>query len=136
MKPARILHILIFLLIPVMSSAQVKVETDSIIPPEDYPNIYVHQIAGDSLSTTFLIFVKESVPTHKHQYHSETVVVLSGTGMMTLGSEYFEIKEGDVIFIPANTWHDVKVTSITPLKVLSIQAPRFDGTDRIFYKKN
>jgi len=38
---------------------------------------------------------------------------------------------GGSIFIPQNTWHYVKVTSAEPLKVLSIQAPNFDGKDRV-----
>ena len=56
--------------------------------------------------------------------------------MMTLGSITKEIKAGDIIFIPANTFHEVKVTSEKPLKVISIQAPEFDGTDRVPYLKN
>ena len=36
------------------------------------------------------------------------------------------------ITIPKNTWHYAKTTSKEPLKVISIQAPNFDGKDRIF----
>ena len=44
----------------------------------------------------------------------------------------FEIKKGDVVFIPKNTAHAVKSTGKQPLKVLSVQSPNFDGKDRIF----
>ena len=41
-------------------------------------------------------------------------------------------EKGDIIFIPMNTVHSLKVTSSIPVKVLSVQSPRFDGKDRIF----
>jgi mannose-6-phosphate isomerase-like protein (cupin superfamily) len=50
---------------------------------------------------------------------------------MKLGNATFKISEGDVIFIPLNTFHSVKSTGKVPLKVLSIQSPEFDGSDRI-----
>ena len=68
---------------------------------------------------------------HKHQAHSETIYVIEGTGEMRLGEKKCYLKKGDVLFIPENTPHSVKVTSDIPLKVLSVQAPEFDGTDRI-----
>jgi mannose-6-phosphate isomerase-like protein (cupin superfamily) len=64
------------------------------------------------------------------------VVILEGEGIITLGSITKEIRAGDIIFIPADTFHEVNVTSEKPMKVISIQAPEFDGTDRILYKKN
>jgi mannose-6-phosphate isomerase-like protein (cupin superfamily) len=50
---------------------------------------------------------------------------------MQLGEQIKAIKKGDFIFIPKNTFHAVKTTSEIPLKVISLQAPFFDGTDRI-----
>jgi len=122
--------------LPLLSQSQIIISNDSLKPPTDFTNIHVQKIAGDSLVSTFVIFIKEHVPMHKHQYHSENVMILEGEGIMTLGSITKEIKAGDIIFIPANTFHEVKVTSEKPLKVISIQAPEFDGTDRIPYLKN
>jgi mannose-6-phosphate isomerase-like protein (cupin superfamily) len=51
---------------------------------------------------------------------------------MTLGDSIFNIHEGDLIFIPSNTFHAVITTSKKLLKVLSVQSPFFDGRDRIF----
>ena len=132
----KIFFLLFLLSIAIPAGAQVKFEADTITMPEEANTIYVHRIAGDSLSTTFLILVEEKVPMHKHDKHSETVVVLEGTASMLLGEENIEIKKGDILFIPAGTWHKLIVTSEVPLKVVSVQAPHFDGTDRIFYQKN
>jgi len=94
-------------------------------------NIYSKQLNGDSLSSAFCILIKQEVKSHKHVKHSEQVVVLEGEGLMRLGNEEFKISQGEVIFIPRNTFHSVKSTGKVPLKVLSIQSPGFDGSDRV-----
>lgn len=123
-------------LFPLVAQSQLIIHKDSLLPPKELNGTVVQKIAGDSLVSTFVIFIKESVPMHKHAHHSENVMVLEGEGIMTLGSIVKEIRAGDIIFIPVNTFHDVKVTSDIPLKVISIQAPEFDGKDRILYLKN
>jgi mannose-6-phosphate isomerase-like protein (cupin superfamily) len=97
----------------------------AILPVEVYP------LASDSLVSSFLIYVNDSVPTHYHAAHSEHVYVLEGAGQMRLGDSLFTVEAGACIFIPKQTAHRVKRTSAQPLKVISIQAPRFDGKDRI-----
>ena len=86
---------------------------------------------GDSLASSFCIIIKDKVKPHKHQFHSEHVLVIEGEGNMNLADKSFKIKKGDLVFIPKNTIHSVITTSKQPLKVVSIQAPLFDGTDRI-----
>jgi mannose-6-phosphate isomerase-like protein (cupin superfamily) len=108
------------------------VSTDSIGTKTVSDNIYNKALFGDSLASSFVIVIKQGVKPHKHLLHSEHVAVLEGSGEMTLGEKKFEIKKGDVVFIPKNTIHAVKTKGKVPLKVLSIQAPNFDGKDRIF----
>jgi mannose-6-phosphate isomerase-like protein (cupin superfamily) len=132
----KIAIILGFLLISITGNSQMIIDTKGISAPEEYTNINVQKIAGDSLVSTFIIHIKENVPMHKHVSHSENVLILEGEGTMVVGEITKEVKVGDLIFIPANTFHEVIVTSEKPLKVISIQAPEFDGTDRIPYVKN
>lgn len=106
-------------------------ETGKYTPADDYDNVHVEKIYSDSAATSFIIHVKKEVVLHKHAEHTEQVYILEGTGKMRLGNEWILIKPGDYIVIPENTPHAVIVTSETPLKVLSIQTPIFDGTDRI-----
>jgi mannose-6-phosphate isomerase-like protein (cupin superfamily) len=123
----------IFLLIfPLSIKAQNFQSLDTIKSPTNYDNIYNKLIASDSLSSSFVIFIKREVKKHKHVTHSEHVYILDGEGEMYLGDEFLKVKKGDIIFIPKNTSHSLKVTSGFPVKVLSIQSPFFDGTDRIF----
>ena len=43
--------------------------------------------------------------------------------------------KGDFVFIPKNTPHSVNVISKVPLKVISVQAPFFDGKDRVLLEE-
>tara|TARA_B100000508_G_scaffold140085_2_gene140060 strand:+ start:80103 stop:80495 length:393 start_codon:yes stop_codon:yes gene_type:complete len=101
-------------------------------PHKNFDNILIEKLAGDSLSTQFVIWVKDTVRTHKHEHHSEALYVLEGGGDFYLGKEMIKISKGDFISIPKNTWHAVKVTSEIPLKVISVQSPEFKGEDRLF----
>ena len=105
----------------------------------DYENIYLRKLNSDSLVSSFVIFIKKEVKAHKHVTHSEHVYILEGEGEMTVGdvsalfntSKKFTVKKGDMIFIPKGTVHSLTVTSKSPMKVLSVQAPMFDGKDRV-----
>ncbi len=108
---------------------------DTIKPPSNYENIHAVKIASDSLSTSFVIFIKSEVKLHKHNTHTENVIVLEGEGNMQLDYKKLKIKKGDHIFIPNGHPHSVKVTSKKPMKVLSIQSPGFDGSDRVFIEE-
>lgn len=94
-------------------------------------NITVKTLQHDSLSSSFLIVIKNRVPLHKHLHHAEHVYVIEGSGNMVLGNQQFKINAGDYVFIPKNTPHAVQVHEGQILKVISIQSPYFDGSDRI-----
>ena len=112
--------------------AQSMQSLDTITAPADYENIYFRPVYSDSLVSSFVIFVKKQVREHKHVTHTEHVFILDGTGEMTLGKKTFSVKKGDIVTIPKNTFHSLKTTSATPVKVFSVQAPLFDGKDRVF----
>ncbi len=92
--------------------------------------VEVYPLAGDSLVSSFLIYVNEQVKPHYHAEHSEQVMVLEGQGSMMLDDSLFTVNPGDFIFIPRGAVHSVYKISEVPLKVISIQAPYFDGRDR------
>ncbi|MFN5458655.1 MAG: cupin domain-containing protein [Bacteroidota bacterium] len=119
---------------PNLAEAQINwLQLDTIQPPNDLDNLWVKSLYQDSLEvSSYVIFVRKEVKTHKHLEHAEHVYILQGEGLMSLGEKEFKIKKGSMIFIPKNTFHSVKTTSKIPLKVISIQAPFFDGKDRVF----
>ena len=108
--------------------------TDTIHSPTPDKN-FNKPLYSDSLSSSFLIIIPKEVKPHYHATHSEQVIVLSGEADMMLGDQKIHIKAGDVVFIPKGTKHSVIVTSAEPLKIISVQAPYFDGTDRIMLDK-
>lgn len=114
------------------SFAQHHLNTDTVGLKTVSDNIYNSPLFGDSLASSFVIVIKKEVKLHKHLSHSEHVVVLEGEGSMILGGKQIQVKKGDVLFIPKNTQHAVRSIGKSPLKVLSIQAPYFDGKDRQF----
>ncbi len=104
-------------------------------PTADYENIHVLKITEDDHQSSYIIWVKDSVPEHYHADHTENIVVISGKATMSLNGDTITIKKGDYINIPEGTKHAVvEVLSLKPLKVLSTQTPIFDGKDRIFTK--
>lgn len=114
----------------VMGQTGYHAAATAVQPDNPFENVWVHKLFSDAHATGFVIWVKEGVPLHRHDHHSETVAVLEGKGTMRLGDEQFRITKGDVIFIPEGSPHSVLVQGKV-LKVLSIQAPAFDGTDRV-----
>lgn len=122
---------LYFILTCLLGKAQSFQSLDTIKAYENYENVYLRKLYSDSLASSFVIFIKKEVKSHKHAFHSEHVYILDGTGEMTLKKKKFTVKKGDMIFIPKNTFHALKVSSSTPVKVLSVQSPMFDGTDRV-----
>ncbi len=131
------IYILAFLFCTVHLRSQnnLFIGLDSIKEPDKLDNIFVQSLFHDSTQvSSFLIFIKREVKSHKHITHDEHVYVLEGEGMMRLGELSKKIKKGDFIFIPKNTFHSVKTTSKNSLKVISLQAPFFDGKDRVLQK--
>ncbi|MCB9235339.1 MAG: cupin domain-containing protein [Bacteroidia bacterium] len=99
-------------------------------PGQGLINIKVVPLESDPHASSFLIWIRKSVKLHKHDSHSEHVLILRGKGLMRLGDREFMVRKGDLIFIPQGTPHSVKVKGRT-MAVLSIQAPQFFGKDRI-----
>ncbi len=114
------------------SHSQNFISVRSLHPTEKYENIHVQTLYSDSLSSSYMIWVRKEVKPHKHVYHTEQVYVLEGNGEMIVDDEKHEIQPGDIIFIPKNTVHSVEVWSELPMKVISVQSPEFHGKDRIF----
>ncbi len=126
--------VILLLLLPAFVFSQNIINVNGIEPDTAYDNIHVKKLDTDSNSTSFVIWVKKNVKSHKHEKHSEILYVIEGTGKMTIGDKTILIKAGDYFRIPENTFHSLTVTSKIPVKVISVQAPEFFGEDRIFEK--
>jgi mannose-6-phosphate isomerase-like protein (cupin superfamily) len=115
-----------------ISLAQDQTNLQSLNPDAEFENVLTKTLYSDSKSTYFIIWIKKEVKSHKHEKHTESIIVLAGEADMILGNKKMKIKEGDYFVIPENTFHSVKVSSKIPLKVISVQTPEYLDDDRIF----
>ena len=125
--------LVLFLLTNIFLFGQ-NVSLDSLVNLENKP-VFVKNLSNDSLTSSFYIEIQHKVVKHKHLAHSESIYVIDGEANMFLGEKEFVVRKGDFVFIPKNTPHSVKVISNVPLKVLSVQAPFFDGKDRVLLEE-
>lgn len=66
---------------------------------------------------------------HKHHLTEEIYHITEGSGTMTLGSEEFEVKKGNTIYISPGTQHSIQNTGNTPLKILCCCSPAYSHED-------
>jgi mannose-6-phosphate isomerase-like protein (cupin superfamily) len=123
------LYLTALLMFSLAAGAQ-HIPEGSVQPESKDKNIEVHALYHDSLQSGFMIWIRNEVKAHRHNAHSEVVVVLEGKAKMSLNGESFRIRKGDVVRIPKGAVHSVQTLSRKPLKVLSVQSPFFDGSDR------
>lgn len=75
-------------------------------------------------------------PSHRpsYQYHfkrSETWIVISGCGLLTLDDVMSEVKKGDIIQVPKKAKHRVENTGKEDLIFIEIQSGEYFGEDDI-----
>ena len=66
---------------------------------------------------------------HKHRLTEEIYHITEGSGIMTLGSEEFEVKKGDTVCISPGTPHRIQNAGNTLLKILCCCAPAYSHED-------
>ena len=89
---------------------------------------FVHLNLNQSLAEA-IIPQGASTYLHKHHQSEEIYYVLSGSGVMTVGEDQLEIKEGDTICIPAGIFHNIKNIGAVLLKILCACAPPYSHSD-------
>lgn len=112
--------------------AQNQFDIHTIQPDKEYDNIHVKKLSSSDDASSFVIWVKKGVKPHKHNHHTEHVYIIDGEGTFYLDGKKTHVKKGDWIFIPKGAVHAVKTTSDVPMKVISVQSPKFEGKDREF----
>jgi mannose-6-phosphate isomerase-like protein (cupin superfamily) len=89
------LLLLLLLIVPLFTIGQNSQAWDTIKAPSLNMTTYiVEHLYSDSLSSSFVIFIKKEVKKHKHQYHTEHVYILEGEGEMLLGEKQAKGKKG------------------------------------------
>lgn len=66
---------------------------------------------------------------HQHRNSEELYHITQGRGLMTLGDETLEVRQGDTICIPPLTPHKIKNMGTTDLKILCCCSPAYAHED-------
>ena len=66
---------------------------------------------------------------HRHIKSEEIYYILEGRGIMTLGSEEFDVRKGDTVCIMPGTPHRIQNTGKESLKILCCCAPAYAHED-------
>ncbi len=100
-------------------------------PPESSRAFASRFVGSLSNASVHHVEAHAGVKGHLHRVHDEIVVILEGSGTMTLGDSTYALAPGRTFLIPRGVVHAVESTG-APLRAMSIFVPPFDGKDRIF----
>jgi mannose-6-phosphate isomerase-like protein (cupin superfamily) len=117
------------------AQAQPLPRLDRLQPDTVLGEVLVKPLYSDAETSTFAIWIRHAVRAHRHEHHTEQVYVVRGRAKMRLDDRTFTIRKGDWILIPKGSVHAVEVLSKKPLLVISVQAPQFDGRDRVWVEE-
>jgi len=84
-----------------------------------------HLDQGAGLTTgEVIIYPSRGHAPHLHPNEEEVIYVISGEGEQTVGDgPAFPIREGDAVYIPANTLHSTYNTTWRPLRLVVVYTP-------------
>lgn len=102
-------------------------------PKEDPCGLMRELYNSDNLSIAHVVVLGKARE-HLHKKMEEIYYVEKGKGQLIIGNDVLNVKEGDVIPIPKNTWHYLNKSNENgeKLEVLVISHPRYDPKDMIF----
>lgn len=86
-------------------------------------------IVSESMSFHVVWISSEEKP-HIHKEHDLIVFLIYGSGEFHIGDRVFQMKRGDVAYVPRGTPHWFKNTSKTAIAYV-VFIPPFDGKDNI-----
>lgn len=93
--------------------------------PSEY-GIYVEQSDQVVDRNNFLVGSSYCVPgqaheSHVHPDHDEIIVFLNGIGIQTVGDEVYEVRDNDMVYMPAGVPHSIENISNQPLKMVIVK---------------
>jgi quercetin dioxygenase-like cupin family protein len=60
--------------------------------------------------------------THAHPDHDEIIYFMNGIGIQKVGDdEVYEVREGDMVFLPAGMPHSIECTCLQPIRMMIIK---------------
>jgi mannose-6-phosphate isomerase-like protein (cupin superfamily) len=63
-----------------------------------------------------------TIEPHQHENEEQVFFILNGTGVITVGDEQGEVREGDAVYLPPRLTHTMGNIDTHPLRFLTIGA--------------
>jgi len=76
------------------------------------------------LTSISVVQVAAEIEPHIHKEHDEILYFLEAKGSFRLGREEFEVRQGDLVYVPAGIPHGGKIGRA---KLLSVYAPYYNS---------
>jgi len=70
----------------------------------------------------------ESTSLQFHHLRQESWIVISGSGVITVGKQHYDVKKNDSFTIPKETLHQL-TAGLEPLVIVEISTGQFDEQD-------
>lgn len=100
-------------------------------PPAPGQNIRADEIARTASASYHVVQVADRETPHVHATHDLTVLVLRGTGTLTLDGATFAMAAGDVVVVPRGRVHWFARSGDAPSIALVTFTPPLDAPDTI-----
>lgn len=99
------------------------------LPPQ--PPRFLENITLPVAASLHRIEIRTREPRHLHREHEIYGVLISGEGVLWLGTTWIPLKPGDPFTIPKNTPHAFICTGREPAHAWVLFVPPWDGKDRV-----
>jgi len=91
------------------------------------PNIMMMQFGGDLIKAGIVTYqAKEGPPPHSHPNDEQWIYMLEGRVAILLGDEITTIGSGDLVYIPRNTVHGIRILE-SPCRFFTCKSPSGSG---------
>ena len=89
----------------------------SIDTPTDF-EVHTHTLFKSASRRLYLVWINEYIEEEAHDHTEEKFFILEGTCTCLLDNQEVKLQPGSFIDVPVDTYHNLKVTSPTPIKMI------------------
>lgn len=89
----------------------------SIDEPTDY-EVHTHTLFKDKTRRLYLVWINDYIEEEAHDHIEEHFFILEGTCTCLLDNQEVHLQPGSFIKVPVNRYHNLRVTSKQPIKMI------------------
>jgi mannose-6-phosphate isomerase-like protein (cupin superfamily) len=90
-----------------------------ITPPKEYASLYLLDLPGDKRQSTYIVWARHgAVVEESHRDEDEYLLMLEGNCSIAIDGKILYYHQGDLVFIPKESFHRAEVLSEEPMVVI------------------